>query len=89
MTRRTCFFSGNVQGVGFRYTAQNLALQYDIRGYVRNTSDGRVELAMEGPAGDMDALLNDIRQKMSGYIDDIHVDESPSTGEFQRFYIKH
>jgi acylphosphatase len=89
MTRRTCHFSGNVQGVGFRYTVQNLALQYNVRGYVRNMSDGRVELVMEGPSGEMDALIEDIRQKMNGYIDDVHMSESAGTGEFHRFSIKH
>lgn len=89
MTRRTCYFSGHVQGVGFRYTVQNLALQYNVRGYVRNTRDGRVELVLEGPEGDMDALLDDIRQKMNGYIDRVTTAESPATGEFQRFSIKH
>jgi acylphosphatase len=87
-TRRTCYFSGNVQGVGFRYTVQNLALRHDVRGYVRNTSDGRVELVMEGPERDMDSLLAEIRQKMNGYIDDVSVNDSPATGEFQRFSIK-
>jgi len=89
MTRRTCYFSGTVQGVGFRYTVQNLALQYDVKGYVRNTSDGRVELVMEGPAQQMDALMDDIRQKMNGYIDSVTVSESPASGEFHRFCIRH
>ena len=43
MLRQTCYFSGRVQGVGFRYTVQNLALQYNVRGYVKNLADGRVE----------------------------------------------
>lgn len=89
MHRRTCYFSGYVQGVGFRYTAQNLALQYNVKGYVRNTRDGRVELVIEGPDSDMDALLADIRQKMNGYIHDVNITQSPATGEFQHFSVKH
>src|SRR5207248_2933045 len=45
--RRQCLFSGRVQGVGFRYTVKNIALQHNISGYVRNLPDGRVELVME------------------------------------------
>lgn len=89
MQRQTCYFAGRVQGVGFRYTVQNLALQYNVRGFVRNAPDGRVELVMEGPEGDMEQLLDDIRQKMNGYIRDVSIDTSPGTGEFQQFYVKH
>jgi acylphosphatase len=89
MQRRTCHFAGRVQGVGFRYTVQNLALQYNVRGYVRNLPDGRVELVMEGPESDMEQLLDDIRQKMNGYIRDLEEQISPATGEFQQFYVKH
>ena len=42
------FFSGTVQGVGFRYTAERLARRYPLTGYVRNLPDGRVELLAEG-----------------------------------------
>lgn len=89
MRRLTCHFGGRVQGVGFRYTVHNLAIQYDVKGYVRNTPDGRVEVVMEGPDGDMNHLVEDIKQRMEGFIRQVHVEESPATGEFQRFIIKH
>ena len=89
MHRQTCFFEGRVQGVGFRYTVQNLALQYDVRGFVRNLPDGRVELTMEGPEGDLSHLLSDIRQKMGCYIRNVQVRDEQPTGEFQGFRIKH
>ena len=57
MLRQTCYFSGRVQGVGFRYTVQNLALQYNVRGYDKNLADGRVELVMEGPENEMKGLV--------------------------------
>ena len=50
-TRRHCYFSGRVQGVGFRYTSRNIAINYDVTGFVRNLPDGRVELVAEGPPG--------------------------------------
>lgn len=89
MHRQTCYFTGRVQGVGFRYTVQNLALQYNVRGFVRNLPDGRVELTMEGPDEDMDKLLDDIQQKMSGFIRRVDKSESAATGEFQQFRIRH
>src|SRR2546421_12898787 len=89
MQRQTCYFSGRVQGVGFRYTVQNLALQYNVRGYVRNMADGRVELVMEGPEGEMKSLVDDVAQKMNGYIKRVDQSTAPATGEFKQFCVKH
>jgi acylphosphatase len=87
--RRTCHFSGRVQGVGFRYTVKNIAMQYNVAGYVRNLSDGRVEIVMEGPDGDMEQLIDEVSRKMNGYIHDINKTVHPATGEFDHFYIRH
>ena len=89
MHRCTCHFSGRVQGVGFRYTAQNIALQYNVSGYVRNLPDGRVELVMEGPDGEMDELVESLKRKMNGYIRNVDRRVEPPTGEFNRFSIRH
>ena len=80
---------GRVQGVGFRYTVHNLAMPHNVRGFVRNLPDGRVELVIEGADGEMDELLDAIRQKMNGFIRDVKVDSGPATGEFSRFSIRH
>ena len=89
MLRQMCYFTGRVQGVGFRYTVQNLALQYNVRGFVRNMADGRVELVMEGPEGEMNHLVDDISQKMNGYIKRVDKSTAPATGEFKQFCVKH
>src|SRR5688572_25537300 len=44
MAAKQVFYSGRVQGVGFRYTAKQLAAGFDVTGWVRNLPDGRVEL---------------------------------------------
>jgi acylphosphatase len=75
--------------VGFRYTAQNLALQYNVAGYVRNMPDGRVELVMEGPDPEMDDLIDSLQRKMNGYIRQMDRQVENATGEFSRFCIKH
>lgn len=41
---RHYYVSGLVQGVGYRYFTQTVAVRYGIRGWVRNMSDGRVEI---------------------------------------------
>jgi acylphosphatase len=48
MLRQKVFYSGNVQGVGFRHAVASLASPFPLGGWVRNLPDGRVELAIEG-----------------------------------------
>ena len=87
--RRTYLFDGRVQGVGFRYTTKNIALQYDVHGYVRNLPDGRVELVVEGNDGQVQLLVNDLQQRMNGYIRHVEAHSAPATGEFGDFFIRH
>jgi acylphosphatase len=73
-------YAGRVQGVGFRYTAQQLAAGYPrVAGYVRNLPGGDVELVAEGPADDVDAFLAAVAQRMAGTIERATVrDEAPA-----------
>jgi acylphosphatase len=86
--RRCCHFSGRVQGVGLRYTVKNLAMQYNILGYVKNLPDGRVELVMEGSDQEMDSLVEDVTRKMFGYIKGVDQSTANATGEFDYFAIR-
>ncbi len=87
MIRQTVHFSGMVQGVGFRYTAERLAADFRVVGEVRNLRDGRVELIVEGDPGEIDAFVSAIERAMSGCISDTSRRPSPSTGEFFDFRI--
>ena len=55
------FYSGHVQGVGFRYTAKTVAAGFEISGTVRNLPDGRVELTAEGAREELEAFRAAIR----------------------------
>jgi len=66
--RRRIFFSGRVQGVGFRVTCQSLARSIEVAGYVRNLADGRVELLVEGEGSEIDTFLTTIQREMARYI---------------------
>ncbi len=48
MIARKFVISGEVQGVGFRYFTQRSAARHQVRGYVANLKDGRVEVLAEG-----------------------------------------
>jgi acylphosphatase len=88
MIRRTSHFTGNVQGVGFRYTAQGLARGFKVVGYVRNLPDGRVQLVAEGVEQEIAGLIEAIGQQMGYFIKKRTDDDSPPTGEFSSFSIR-
>ncbi len=88
--RLVAHFSGRVQGVGFRYTAVDIAHTLaGITGYVRNLPDGRVELVAEGPPERTAAFVDAISAAMEPYIRDVSQSRQPATGEFARFTIAH
>ena len=87
-TRMQVFYSGRVQGVGFRYTAKNVAMGFEVTGTIRNLPDGRVELAVEGAREELEAFQQAIRDAgMEGFIRDEQVNWSLATGEFRGFEI--
>jgi acylphosphatase len=82
------FYSGRVQGVGFRYTAKTTAMGFELTGVVRNLPDGRVELIAEGERGELAAFAEAVRDAgLSGFIRDEQVQWQPATGEFKGFEI--
>jgi acylphosphatase len=87
--RREVRYRGHVQGVGFRYTAAHIARRFDVTGYVKNLEDGRVELAAEGSAGQVDAFLAAVATAMRGNIHGTEQDTLAPTGEFTQFGIRH
>jgi len=54
--------SGRVQGVGFRFYAQDVAEELGLGGWVRNRPDGSVEAYAEGPRQDVEAWIAKLRQ---------------------------
>jgi acylphosphatase len=85
--RRVIHYSGRVQGVGFRYTARSIARQFAVAGYVRNLSDGRVELVVEGRPEEVGGLLREIRAEMGRHIRDVQETTLRPTGEFDGFQV--
>ncbi|MCD8222449.1 MAG: acylphosphatase [Clostridiales bacterium] len=69
--RKHFYFSGRVQGVGFRFQACRLARSLGLTGYVQNLSDGRVELEAQGEERAVDRLTVMLNQQPYLRIDDI------------------
>ena len=83
------YYSGRVQGVGFRFTVRSIASGHPVTGYVRNLSDGRVHLVAEGDPDDIRAFLAAIDREMAYYIKDVQKSTRPATGGFASFDIRH
>jgi len=60
MIAKPVFYSGRVQGVGFRYSARQIASGYEVTGWVKNLEDGRVELQVMGEGDEVEAFLAEI-----------------------------
>ncbi|MFA5864734.1 MAG: acylphosphatase [Phycisphaerae bacterium] len=86
---RLAHFEGYVQGVGFRYTALNLARRYSVYGYAMNMPDGSVEVHAEGIADQVDNFIQTLKNEMSEYIQKTTTQELPPTGLYDRFTIKY
>jgi len=87
MIRRTIYFFGRVQGVGFRFTAESIASRFAVAGCVRNLPDGRVELVAEGDKQELEHFQQALEQAMKGHIQRAQACDSPATGEFLSFRI--
>ncbi|MHB0958986.1 MAG: acylphosphatase [Pirellulaceae bacterium] len=85
---RELWYSGHVQGVGFRYTALAVARHYDVTGYVQNLPDGRVHLVVEGPADQVAAFLAAVAERLQECIRDVRQDRRPATGQYEGFEIR-
>lgn len=62
---KVCFsvtVSGLVQGVYFRASSQQVAIDYGLSGYARNLSDGNVELLICGEQGNVEKMLSWLKQ---------------------------
>ena len=86
--RMQIFYSGQVQGVGFRYTAKSVATGFEVTGTVRNLPDGRVELVAEGTREELEAFRRAIRQAgLEHFIKNEEVHWSNAMGSFRGFEI--
>ena len=86
--RMHVFYSGHVQGVGFRYTVKSVAAGFEVTGTVRNLLDGRVELAAEGNREELEAFRKAIHDAgMEHFIRDENLTWGEATGAFRGFEI--
>lgn len=86
---RRLLISGRVQGVGFRYYAEEVAAREGVTGWVRNLADGRVEAYVEGEAEAVTRVERALRQGPRGArVESVEVDAQEPSGTFLEFTIR-
>jgi acylphosphatase len=84
---RTVYYTGQVQGVGFRATAVDIARDYRVSGWVKNLADGRVQLVAEGTEDEVKKFLKAIRDHWKKNIEKEQVEEQATTGKYTKFEV--
>lgn len=89
MTKRLrLHIEGNVQGVGFRLFTQEVARQLSLKGWVRNLTDGKVQIEVEGPEDILRKFQHELRTgNMFAHIDGVEELSIPPSGKNDPFQI--
>lgn len=87
MVCKRVYYTGRVQGVGFRYNTRGLADGFAVTGYVKNLPNGQVEVMAQGAPDQVDAFLAAIGGRMTQFIERVTVhDETP--GDYSDFHVR-
>lgn len=86
--RRHIIFSGNVQGVGFRYILSMYAVSLKLTGFVRNLSDGDVEAEVQGSPENIAILISKMHEVKHIRIDEFFETTIPEVKDETKFKIR-
>lgn len=84
------FYSGRVQGVGFRMAAEEAAQQYGVVGWAKNLRNGRVEVVAEAEEAVLKRFLKAVRTgAMKNFINQVEASWGDASEAFDRFEIRY
>ena len=86
-TRKHVFYTGHVQGVGFRWNSQSIARRFPVGGWVRNLPDGRVEMVVEGEDHEVQGYLDAVSRHFGHMIHQRQVTREAPQGVGDEFEI--
>ena len=90
MSRLHIFINGHVQGVGFRFFTSRTANGLGLKGFVRNTQDGKVEAIAEGPKEVLERFFKLICEgPITARIESVDKSWEQETKEFESFGIRY
>lgn len=89
ISRIHLFYSGYVQGVGFRFSVKRIALSLGLKGWVKNLRNGNVEIVAQGEKNSLEDFVNQIRKSsLKRYIKNVEINWEEASGEFNNFEIR-
>ena len=84
------FVTGRVQGVFFRQSTKVMAIKNNVKGWVRNLDDGRVEIVVEGEIQDIENLAQWCKTgPANSRVDEFELSEENVTDEFENFEVRY
>jgi len=82
------YYSGQVQGVGFRFTVSTIADNLGVWGWVKNLSDSRVEIVAEAEEEVLKGFLEKLREYFASHIRGEDIEWCQASGKFRDFGIE-
>ncbi|MGX8679998.1 MAG: acylphosphatase [bacterium] len=77
MSRKHIYFSGRVQGVGFRFHCQVHAQELSLTGYAKNLYDGRVEVEVQGTEANIARFIRALQNERFVHVDHVEIRDIP------------
>ncbi len=82
--------SGRVQGVGFRFYVESIAGKYNIKGYVRNTFDRKVEIVCQGEEEDLKQFIDEVKKGPAfSVVTNVKIEEIKDSKKYSIFEIRY
>jgi len=82
--------TGRVQGVGFRYFTQKKANEFHIKGWVKNTRDGSVEVVAQGDETDVNTFIDYLKiGPPMARVDNLSKYKTADLSDFNNFSVKY
>ena len=89
MIRRDVIYTGRVQGVGFRWTTNDIAKDFDVVGTVENRDDGSVYMVVEGPENEIIAFMKVINECMELNLQETKIQTGTALGNLDDFHVNY
>ena len=89
MIRRDVIYTGRVQGVGFRWTTNQIAKDFDVVGTVENRADGSVYMVVEGLENEVDAFMKVISDRMALNLKETKIQQGSALGDLDDFHVNY
>lgn len=89
MIAKRAIFEGRVQGVGFRYAVKQLAMGFDVCGWIKNLPEGTVEMQLMGEEEEVEEFIQEITEEstMAHHIKNMYSEEIPPLENVKGFTI--